>query len=262
LFEQGDVVDTRASSEGDGPKEWLGTAGQPRVEAPRKPVILARIDPNSGRSLPLLHPSHLREYGRTIADHLAWNGRTETMERGTILHTCFAEVTWMEDSQWQDQLPQRLQKLFPGRANLNLLIDEFNRLLQTPSVTSLLHRTSYLSRVGPRILANQLIFEALTATAVNERPFAVRMDQAIVQGTIDRLVLIYEGDKLLAAEVIDYKTDDLPAADDAAIERRVDEYKPQIQAYRRAVAQFTNLPQEKVFARLLMLGIDREFEVR
>ncbi|RDJ93334.1 hypothetical protein B4Q13_22610, partial [Lacticaseibacillus rhamnosus] len=42
-----------------------------------------------------------------------------------------------------------------------------------------------------------------------ELPFAVRREGAILQGKIDRMVLIYEGDGVRKIEIVDFKTEAL-----------------------------------------------------
>jgi ATP-dependent exoDNAse (exonuclease V) beta subunit len=60
------------------------------------------------------------------------------------------------------------------------------------------------------------------------------------------------GDQVVAADILDYKTDHVPT--DADIASKVETYAPQIQAYRRAVAKLTGLPPAAIAARLLFTG--------
>jgi ATP-dependent helicase/nuclease subunit A len=87
-----------------------------------------------------------------------------------------------------------------------------------------------------------------------ERSFAVRDDDGLLSGQFDRLVVLYDGDRAAGADVLDYKTDKLPADDPRAIEARVEEYRPQLEAYRRAAAKLLNLQPGQVSARLLFVG--------
>ncbi len=65
----------------------------------------------------------------------------------------------------------------------------------------------------------------------------------LVTGVIDRLVLLHDPQSyaLLAADILDYKTDDIPGDDDA-IQTRVAFYTEQLQAYRQAVSHLYRLP--------------------
>lgn len=82
-----------------------------------------------------------------------------------------------------------------------------------------------------------------------EQRFAVRLDEGLLTGAIDRLVITCDGDRATAAEIIDYKTD---RVDDA--EALAEYYRPQIQAYRTAVSVMYGLPVEAITARLLLLN--------
>jgi ATP-dependent exoDNAse (exonuclease V) beta subunit len=83
---------------------------------------------------------------------------------------------------------------------------------------------------------------------------------------MDRVVLALKDGAPVAAEIIDFKTDrigaggsggaggagDAVAALDAAVER----YRPQMQAYRRALCALTGLAPPVVACRLLFLEVD------
>ncbi|HWC88707.1 MAG TPA: PD-(D/E)XK nuclease family protein, partial [Pirellulales bacterium] len=87
-----------------------------------------------------------------------------------------------------------------------------------------------------------------------ERPFALRQGEVLMSGAIDRLVLVYDAQKLVAAEILDFKTDKVSGA--AEVSQKVDFYRPQIEAYRSAVMQLTGLERSRVSARLLFVEAD------
>ena len=82
----------------------------------------------------------------------------------------------------------------------------------------------------------------------------VRDGDTILRGTIDRLVVLYDDDRPVAADVLDFKTDQ-----PSVIADRVAEYRPQLEAYRRAVAGLFHLEPARVSARLafVQLGMIR-----
>ena len=82
----------------------------------------------------------------------------------------------------------------------------------------------------------------------------LRDDDVILSGTFDRLVVLYDGDRAVGADVLDYKTDDLPADDARAVDARVEHYRPQLAAYRRAAAKLLGLEPASVSTRLLFVG--------
>ena len=82
-----------------------------------------------------------------------------------------------------------------------------------------------------------------------------------MQGFIDRLLLYYRADKVsgdkpnadavIAADILDFKTDAVEAGE--AVDQRVEYYRPQLAAYRRAVAEVFRLDPWRVSARLLFV---------
>lgn len=63
-----------------------------------------------------------------------------------------------------------------------------------------------------------------------ERSFAIRDGDIILNGTFDRLVVLYDGNRIMGADVLDYKTDDVPGDDPRAVDARVAQYRPQLEA--------------------------------
>jgi ATP-dependent exoDNAse (exonuclease V) beta subunit len=88
----------------------------------------------------------------------------------------------------------------------------------------------------------------------NEFPFAYREGDCLMTGSIDRLVRLYAGDQLVAADVIDFKTDVIESRGPKTLDAKTEYYRPQIDAYRRAVAAMTGLAPERIGARLLFVN--------
>ena len=66
--------------------------------------------------------------------------------------------------------------------------------------------------------------------------------------SIDRVTLHKEGGRVVRCDLIDYKTDSEPPD----VLRST--YKPQIEAYRRALEHLVQVPPEAIHARLLLVG--------
>jgi len=116
--------------------------------------------------------------------------------------------------------------------------------LEAPAIREALSRASYASG----------------AEVERELPFLHRVPDGILQGYIDRLVLIRDGGTVVAAEVQDFKTDHVDGSDAGALEAKVAFYRPQIDAYRAAVASRYGLEPAAVSGKLLFLrpGLIRE----
>jgi len=227
---------------------YLHDSARPRTGA----ISLAA---RSGRSTPRTSPSSL-EGGRKIKlKNLFHSTQSEqAMERGEMIHACFELVGWLDQAiPTREQLETRLNRLSPSSAEIPPSIDDFFQMIDQPQIRQLLSRDKYqemfLMQVPP---ADSILLEANRVEVLTERPFAVALDSGMLQGVIDRLVLVYEGDTLVAADVIDFKTDDVPSA---AIQKRVEYYRPQLTAYRAAASKFLRLPLEKISTRMLFVQL-------
>ena len=98
-----------------------------------------------------------------------------------------------------------------------------------------------------------------------ERPFYVRDTDAagrdcLLNGIFDRVVVTMRNNKPFAAELIDFKTDSLSASG------RIDElkkyYKPQIDAYRRALVKLTGLAPAQITSKLVLLSNDAIIDMK
>ena len=91
----------------------------------------------------------------------------------------------------------------------------------------------------------------MTPRVLREHPFACRFDRTLISGIIDRLVLWSSGDQTVAAELIDFKTDAIN--DEQTLAERIAIYRPQLDSYRRAVAQLFGLASDQVTAKLVFV---------
>ena len=146
----------------------------------------------------------------------------------------------------------------PGAPRLNLArsMQRFRELLAAPCLQAMLSRTRYTSQqkdVFPAAVANQLSGGGLVAKVHNERGFAFYEQDQLVQGFIDRLVLLYHDNRVVAAEILEYKTDVWEGKRPETFTDKATFYAPQIQAYRLAVARLTGLAVDRIAAQLVFL---------
>jgi ATP-dependent exoDNAse (exonuclease V) beta subunit len=86
-----------------------------------------------------------------------------------------------------------------------------------------------------------------------EKSFAVVWEREgkreVLTGTFDRVVVGRDGKgKAVAAEVVDFKTDQLKGEKEKT--ERAEYYRPQLEAYAEAVSKLTGLSREKVTTRI------------
>ena len=65
---------------------------------------------------------------------------------------------------------------------------------------------------------------------------------------MDRVVWVYQGSQLIAADIIDFKSN---VVDVDNLQSRIEYYQPQMEIYRRAVSQFAKIPIERIATRLV-----------
>ena len=235
----------------NGMPDWSRDLPPAEAAAPgTEPVpIFVRLKPRegaAGRGLETQSPSQLEGGLRIdLADRLRLD-RSAAMDWGTAMHACFEQITWLDDGMPDDDLIRRkLQALQLPQTNVAAVVARFRRALQHPAVRTLLSRSAYAPDLKPQVW--------------NERTFVVRREDTILRGTFDRLVVLFDGDTPVRADVIDFKSDSLDPNDPAAITEKKDLYRPQLEAYRSAVQQLYGLPTNQITTRLVLrrAGLDR-----
>ena len=209
---------------------------------------------NSQRGLPKILPSLVSEGDQVDLSQAfqSWSNLA-SLERGRILHGCFEKLTWAdEDLPTADQLESFLRSLAPTVADFKPYIDDFYRLLDLPKVKNLFSRRGYeTTYMGLAVVADdQVAIEPNRVEVCTERRFAVATDSGFLQGVIDRMVLIYRGEQLIGADIIDLKTEQLNSTQ---LHDHTNRHRPQLQAYRTAAATFLRLPVERISTRLVFI---------
>lgn len=239
----------------DAPAKGAVSEGEPVIETVS--VLLKTGHPRR-RGLLRQSPSGLQGTGaghRPLA-HLLRLEPSTGMDRGSLIHAWLEQVDWLDDGEPDDDVLRRVFRRFAASGlGWDKELAEFRRLLERPGVRQALRRQTYQAPAGLGLapeLCRELQQHPIAVEACRERTFAIRQDDVLLNGSIDRLVLLRHGDRIVAADIVDYKTDSVPTPAD--IDAKVETYRPQIEAYRRAVAQFTGLDTARITARLLFTG--------
>ncbi|MBN1909965.1 MAG: UvrD-helicase domain-containing protein [Pirellulales bacterium] len=208
------------------------------------------------RDLDRRSPSQL-EGGRKVDLADRFRETSEAQLRGTLLHAWFETIGWLEDG-LPDEATLRAvaARVAPGVGDLGPHLAFFHEALAKPVVAETLRRESYTSgQLGPHTPAAEFNPQSgQPHLEVHcERRFAVRDEDALLTGTIDRLVVLFDGPTPAAADVIDFKTDAVSLSNPAALDARIEIYRPQLAAYRRAVAAMYGLGPDRISARLVFL---------
>jgi hypothetical protein len=175
---------------------------------------------------------------------------TYARDRGSVMHACFEQIEWLDDG-----LPERaalrgiVRPHAGAKVSLDHALDDFFAIAKQPHVQRVLSRAAYAPPLGLPLSAAvlaQLDCRSLTPRVRREHEFALIQDGLLITGSIDRLVLLYDGDTPVAADIIDFKTD-------AMILGAADRHREQLLAYRDAVVRLFQLPPDHIAARLLMV---------
>jgi ATP-dependent exoDNAse (exonuclease V) beta subunit len=180
------------------------------------------------------------------------------LARGTMIHAWFEQIRWLDDGLPSPEALRRIAAGFEGgELNVDEALRQFHAMLMSPEIGAALRRQSYEPHYGAFLspeVRQRVRPESLRLEVHNERRFAVREADRMLSGTIDRLVLIYNGDQVVGADVIDYKTDAVSTEDQDQLAATIEHYRPQQEAYRAAVSKMFGLAPERISARLLLLG--------
>jgi ATP-dependent helicase/nuclease subunit A len=234
-----------------GDPQWHGSlSAEEAVQPPTAPEAAApapsiRLRPGErSRHLPRRSPSQME--GEALVDPrvLLKLEHGDAMRRGTIVHAWFEGIRWLEDPlPDRDSLNAvaRLHQPEIGGEALDALHRDFSRWLGMPEIAGALSSARY---------------ELASAEVRAEHRFIQREAGLLVEGSVDRLVLIRENGKITRAEIFDFKTDRI-GGDDVVLEERIGHYRPQLEAYARAIRASYRLDANAVGAYLVMLDAAR-----
>lgn len=245
------------------PEQYRSEPGQAsRVEksADHPPEMVRLASPRRDVPAEIVAPSRL-EGGEQVSLSRELQKFSEIgTALGLIHHVWLASVVWSDDPPPNDDMLQRLaQRLKPKGIQLKNEVRLFRRYMNAPTTRRLLSRDWYADfghfGFDARTLASLHAAQERILQLARERPYAIRKGNQIERGVLDRLVIIADGEKALAAEVIDFKTD--AVADAEALARLTEFYRPQLESYRNAVCSWTGLPKTAVSCRLLFVRDDK-----
>jgi ATP-dependent exoDNAse (exonuclease V) beta subunit len=171
----------------------------------------------------------------------------EGRQRGTLIHRWLELVGFLDDSDGRpepEDLKHAARALLPALTEdgLNALVDQFQQMLARPAIEQALQRDGADDRLW------------------RERAFAVRTAGRLLQGRFDRVVLhADQAGSVQSATLIDFKTDRLN--DDHQLETAAQRYRPQLNAYRQALAQLLDLDEHRITAMLAFVELGHTMHI-
>jgi ATP-dependent helicase/nuclease subunit A len=180
------------------------------------------------------------------------------LARGSLWHAWLEKIEWLEEPTTKaldKSLFRSVDRSLTAGLDIEAELARFWKSVVLGPIGKFLTRSAYDDPPSlglPAAVARRLAQAGARVVVERERRFAQREADALVSGSLDRLVTWQTVDgKVLAADVIDFKTD--RAVDDGRLQQRVEFYRPQVMAYRRAVERLFGLESEAVVGRLMFL---------
>lgn len=199
------------------------------------------------RILPRQRPSDLHGDAIQLRDYLRVD-TADALDRGSIAHAWFEQIEWLDDGPpARDELRRAARQAIPEvtEARIEELLGDFDGWLTAPAIRAILQRSRYPSGASLRV--------------ERELPFLRRYNDGLMEGAIDRVVLTLDGERVVAAEVIDYKTDQIPEGRSHVETAR--RYREQLSAYVDAVCELYGVSKDVCSATLVLLQHGETLEV-
>lgn len=234
-------------------QEQAAAAGTTAAED--APIVLQPS--RRARLRPRRSPSSRDGAGTVLARELLARHEGRGAARGLVIHGWLAAIEWLEDGLPDEAKLGAIAREVSQRDALGVTDEEIDRwrddlraMLERDAVVSVLGREAQDLPQDPEVW--------------RERRFAVVASDAdcvetLMQGAFDRVLVGMAGDRVVSADIVDYKTDRVDAQ--GGLDALVAKYTPQMQRYRAAMAALTGLPADEVRCRLLFLEADALREV-
>jgi len=195
-----------------------------------------------------------------LADQLKGSGFSGA-DRGTLFHRWLQEIHWLNEQSLPEQRFRHLASL-SGLSEKEAVqhFRQFRKLIQQADVSNRLQRDGYAERLAELRQEISAGNDEITLEVRTEFPFIVTTPAGeTVSGQIDRLVLMGHRGQPVAAEIVDYKTDN--AATPADLGRLRELYQAQLAAYRTAISSLWGLDADRVKSTLIFLMTGHVVEI-
>ena len=248
-----------------GDRQWFTNPGVERerseAEVATKAESLAPLEVKLAaparrrwRGLERVSPSGLEGGTHVRLSDARGADRAAAMARGTLIHAWFEQIEWLDEGPPSDdrlrEVAVALGDLALSQEDIGRLLAEFHDMLARPLVASVLRRDNYYPQIEAALAKSD---RNVQLRVENERPIAVRDADRLLVGNIDRLITVFQNNKAIAADIIDFKTDSIPPEDAKALGAKSMFYQPQVHAYRKAVCGTMRIPEQNINARLIFV---------
>jgi ATP-dependent helicase/nuclease subunit A len=206
-------------------RRWFEHLARPEIQAPPSAPAAPAITA-AGRQRPLRRTPSGSESGTIGARQLFSRGGRFARSYGTFVHLLFEQIEWLDEGDDAGLAARWAGLACPDDATRARAEAEVRRCLADPAVRALFRRP------------------APEARCWREKRFEILLKGEWLSGTFDRVVIRPDH-----ALILDFKTDKTDSP--AALQARIDSYRPQLATYREVLARMCRLPHERIDCRLL-----------
>ena len=175
------------------------------------------------------------------------------------MHAWFECIEWLDDATAMPEesvLRRRASELTVPDAAVERLLSDFYAAIQRPETRRIFQRNAIGNVESFAAFRSAIESGQATTKVERERTFALLHQNELVLGSIDRLVLLVQNGRPVAADIIDFKTDRFAGDRSRWIEARRLHYGPQLEEYRFAVSECFSVPIQHIGTRLLLIEAD------
>ena len=223
-------------------------------------------DPASSRNLTRRAPSNIEDR-RFVDLSKKIDFSQQNTVNGSILHSWYEKIAWVENSLPSDEeLIAAARPFGLAKERLERLLKSFHNSLKAPKLHRVLHWTTYLPMLREKVLkAGILTEEQIPCTVTRKDPadpneirwevycekeLAIRTEDELLLGTLDRLILLRNDSEIFWADCIDYKTTRKVSSPEV-LEEKIRSHQQQMADYRKMLRLHYRIPDSRISTHLV-----------
>ncbi len=183
-------------------------------------------------------PSSVTDFKKPKINNFAnfFETKSHGAEKGIIIHELFASIEWLEDDfekrigEWRT-IANCVSKTFSEK-ECSEIVDEFINILNKEEINDLLKKPDSECEV------------------FREKSFASIINNKLVRGIFDRVIIYPNKEKPKKIELFDFKTDAVKTENEISI--TFEKYAPQLELYSQALSQAYNIPKSEISKKLVL----------
>ena len=153
---------------------------------------------------------------------------SDIMAFGSAIHELLEQVEWIEEADIEKIIAEWEPMSTYDPDVTREVITQFRACMETKEIRGVLSRPA-----------------GCVDCPWREKRFEIVLNSQLVSGAFDRVTIVRDADgQPISAAIMDYKSSVVDT--DETIARKVEDYTPQMTAYREALSAILNLPEDKI----------------